>query len=85
MGNDNESHMHANQQKNITGHAMTDRSAVDTIRGYFYQFDLSILSILRLTSPSDTVEIECIEDVDIRTATELTAMTCPGIFGPAEI
>jgi len=55
---------------------MTDRSAVDTIRGYFYQFDLSILSILRLTSPSDTVEIECIEDVDIRTATELTATQC---------
>ncbi|PXX25531.1 MULTISPECIES: DUF4297 family anti-phage-associated protein [Burkholderia] len=55
---------------------MTDRSAVDTIRGYFYQFDLSILSILKLTSPDDSVEIECTEDIDIRTATEVTATQC---------
>lgn len=55
---------------------MTDRSAVDTIRGYFYQFDLSILSVLQLTSPDDSVEIECIEDIDIRTATEVTATQC---------
>lgn len=55
---------------------MTDRSAVDTIRGYFYQFDLSILSVLQLTSPDDSVEIECTEDIDIRTATEVTATQC---------
>lgn len=55
---------------------MTDRSAVDTIRGYFYQFDLSILSILQLTSPKDSVEIECTEDIDIRTATAVTATQC---------
>jgi hypothetical protein len=55
---------------------MTDRSAVDTIRGYFYQFDLSILSVLQLTSPDDSVEIECTEDIDIRTATEATATQC---------
>lgn len=55
---------------------MTDRSAVDTIRGYFYQFDLSILSILQLTSPDESIEIECIEDIDIRTATEVTATQC---------
>lgn len=55
---------------------MTDRSAVDTIRGYFYQFDLSILSILQLASPDDSVEIECIEDIDIRTATDVTATQC---------
>lgn len=55
---------------------MTDRSAVDTIRGYFYQFDLSILSILQLASPDDYVEIECIEDIDIRTATDVTATQC---------
>lgn len=55
---------------------MTDRSAVDTIRGYFYQFDLSILSILQLTSSDDSIEIECIEDIDIRTATDVTAMQC---------
>ncbi|STR45148.1 DUF4297 family anti-phage-associated protein [Iodobacter fluviatilis] len=55
---------------------MKDRSAVDTIRGYFYQFDLSILSILRLINPDDSIEIECTEDIDIRTATELTATQC---------
>ncbi|HBN9632405.1 TPA: hypothetical protein L4Q87_000402 [Pseudomonas aeruginosa] len=55
---------------------MTDRSAVDTIRGYFYQFDLSILSVLRLASLDDSVEIECIEDIDIRTATDVTATQC---------
>ena len=55
------------------GNAMIDRSAVDTIRGYFYQFDLSILSVLKLTSPDDSIEIECTEDIDIRTATEITA------------
>lgn len=55
---------------------MADRSAVDTIRGYFYQFDLSILSILQLTSPDDSVEIECTEDIDIRTATDVTATQC---------
>ena len=55
---------------------MTDRSAVDTIRGYFYQFDLSVLSVLQLNTPDDSVEIECTEDIDIRTATEVTATQC---------
>ncbi|EIJ0973302.1 hypothetical protein CGG82_23630 [Vibrio parahaemolyticus] len=55
---------------------MSNRSAVDTIRGYFYQFDLSILSILQLEALEDSVEIECVEDVDIRTATEVTATQC---------
>jgi hypothetical protein len=55
---------------------MTDRSAVETIRGYFYQFDLSIISVLQLASPDDSVEIECTEDVDIRTATEVIATQC---------
>jgi hypothetical protein len=55
---------------------MTDRSAVDTIRGYFYQFDLSILCVLQLRSPDDSVEIECTEDIDIRTATDVTATQC---------
>lgn len=55
---------------------MSNRSAVDTIKGYFYQFDLSILSILQLGALEDSVEIECIEDIDIRTATEITALQC---------
>ncbi|QMR41599.1 DUF4297 family anti-phage-associated protein [Klebsiella aerogenes] len=55
---------------------MADRIAVDTIRGYFYQFDLTILSILKLKSLDESVEIECIEDIDIRTATDVTATQC---------
>lgn len=55
---------------------MTDRSAVDTIRGYFYQFDLSILSVLQLPSLEDSIEIECVEDIDIRTANDVTATQC---------
>lgn len=55
---------------------MTDRSAVETIRGYFYQFDYSILRVLRLSDPGGSIAVECIEDVDIRTATEVTAVQC---------
>lgn len=55
---------------------MNDRSAVDTITGYFYQFDVSILSVLQLTDPAHSIEVECVEDVDIRTATDLTAVQC---------
>lgn len=55
---------------------VADRSAVSTIAGYFYQFDRSILSILGLPSPNDSVAIECIEDIDVHTATETTAVQC---------
>ena len=55
---------------------VSDRSAVSTIAGYFYQFDRSILSILGLSSPNDSVAIECIEDIDVHTATETTAVQC---------
>lgn len=55
---------------------MTDRSAVDTIRGYFYQFDYSILKVLQLSNHDDSIAVECIEDVDIRTATDVTAVQC---------
>lgn len=55
---------------------MTSRSAVSTIIGYFYQFDLSILSILELENDEDVVDLECIEDVDICSADETTAIQC---------
>lgn len=53
---------------------MTDRSAVNTIRGYFFQFDYSILKVLQLSNLDDSIAVECIEDVDIHTATEVTAV-----------
>lgn len=55
---------------------MNDRSAVDTIRGYFYQFDYSILKVLQLLNQDDAIDIECIEDVDIHSASEITAVQC---------
>ena len=55
---------------------MTDRSAVDTIRGYFYQFDYSILSVLKLSGPEQSIAIECIEDIEINTLNEVTAIQC---------
>jgi hypothetical protein len=53
-----------------------DRAAIDTIRGYFYQFDYSIVQILKLINPQDSILIEGIEDVDITTDTDETAVQC---------
>lgn len=41
------------------------RDAIDTITGYYYQFDYYILQLLNLTKDTDTVIIEGVEDVDI--------------------
>lgn len=66
----------ATPRRHVGDERMTDRSAVDTIRGYFYQFDYSILKVLQLSNQDDSIAVECIEDVDIRTATEVTAVQC---------
>ncbi|WP_192501838.1 DUF4297 family anti-phage-associated protein, partial [Flavobacterium sp. PL002] len=55
---------------------MADRTAIDTIRGYFYQFDYSIISLLNLSNDTDSILVEGIEDVDITTATETSAIQC---------
>lgn len=55
---------------------MTNRSAVDTIRGYFYQFDMSIRNVLSLTNDTDSILIECIEDIDLKIASDITAVQC---------
>ena len=55
---------------------MGDRSAVNTIRGYFYQFDYSIIKILELENATDSIMIEGIEDVDVSSASEETAIQC---------
>jgi hypothetical protein len=55
---------------------MSDRTAVDTIKGYFYQFDHSIFQLLHATNNSDIIKIESIEDIDVKTATEETAIQC---------
>ncbi len=55
---------------------MTDRTAIDTIKGYFYQFDYAILKLLELAADTDTIVVEGIEDVDVNTAKEETAIQC---------
>lgn len=55
---------------------MKDRDAVSTLKGYFYQFDFSILQLLSLASMTDKVTIEGIEDVDITTIDNKLAIQC---------
>jgi len=52
------------------------RSAVDTIKGYYYQFDLTVLKLLNAKNPDDEIIIENVEDIDIHTVTESTAVQC---------
>jgi hypothetical protein len=54
---------------------MTDRSAVATIKGYLYQFDKTILEILRLDDEG-YVTVEGLEDVDVTTMAGTTAIQC---------
>ena len=53
-----------------------DRTAIDTITGYYYQFNYYTLKLLSLEKPDDTVYIEAIEDVDIHSQDEITAVQC---------
>lgn len=41
------------------------RSAENSIKGYYYQFDYSIIKVLELSNDDDTICIEGVEDVDI--------------------
>lgn len=55
---------------------MAERTAIDTIKGYFYQFDYAIAKLLELSNDSETIIVEGIEDVDLKSATEETAIQC---------
>lgn len=52
------------------------RTAIDTITGYYYQFDYYILQLLNCEDGNNKVCIEAIEDVDIKIADETTAVQC---------
>ncbi|MCM3160803.1 DUF4297 family anti-phage-associated protein [Metabacillus litoralis] len=55
---------------------MSNRSATETILGYFYQFDYTIFKILNLANVDDSIIVEGIEDVDIKTIDEEIATQC---------
>ena len=55
---------------------MSNRSATDTIKGYFYQFDYSICQLLNLPLNTDQITVEGIEDVDIESLSRTTAVQC---------
>lgn len=52
------------------------RDAVDTIKGYYYQFDYFILQLINLVNEIDNVTIDGIEDVDIFDEKEMIAVQC---------
>lgn len=44
---------------------MSNRSAHAAIKGYFYQFDYSIVSILNASAPQSRIVVEGVEDIDL--------------------
>lgn len=52
------------------------RAAISTIKGYFYQFDKSILEILEQSNETDMVTIEGVEDIDIENSDERNFIQC---------
>ena len=55
---------------------MSHRSANATIKGYFYQFDHTIVQILGAPAPDATITVEGVEDVDVATAGENSLIQC---------
>lgn len=55
---------------------MTNRSANATIKGYFYQFDHTILQVLGAVSANSSVVIEGVEDVDIEDEANVVLVQC---------
>ena len=55
---------------------MTNRSANATIKGYFYQFDHTILQVLDAVSANSSVVIEGVEDVDIEDEANVVLVQC---------
>jgi hypothetical protein len=55
---------------------MTNRSANATIKGYFYQFDHTIVQILSAPSMAAQITVEGIEDVDMTTGDESVLTQC---------
>ncbi|WP_386083349.1 DUF4297 family anti-phage-associated protein [Vreelandella sp. F11] len=55
---------------------MSNRSAHATIKGYFYQFDHTIVSILNASAPQSRIVVEGIEDIDLDDGDYRTLVQC---------
>ena len=55
---------------------MKSRNASETILGYFYQFDKTIIEIFKQTNDDNIVTIEGIEDIDIEKTNEIETIQC---------
>jgi len=55
---------------------VSNRSAIHTIKGYFYQFDYTIIQILNQQDETSILTVEEIEDLDVETENEKTAIQC---------
>lgn len=55
---------------------MKNRNAVSTIKGYFYQFDLTIRTILEQEDQNSVVLVEGIEDIDINNSIGTETIQC---------
>lgn len=55
---------------------MRERSASQSLLGYYYQFDKTILEIMSQSEPTAAVTVEGIEDVDSESADGITAIQC---------
>lgn len=55
---------------------MSVRSANATIKGYFYQFDHTIVQLLLAPTLNTSITVEGIEDVDVQTAGEESLIQC---------
>ncbi|EFA7015376.1 hypothetical protein C4P28_004381, partial [Escherichia coli] len=51
------------------------RNAIHAIKGYFYQFDKTILELLQ-GAEDDEIYIEGVEDIDLKNANDNTAIQC---------
>jgi len=55
---------------------MCKRNANNTIKGYFYQFDCSILQLLKLNENEDSIVVEGVEDIDVNIGKDYESIQC---------
>lgn len=60
---------------------MTDRAANETLLGYLYQFDKTIVELLKLPTLASAMQIEGIEDIDLINPSNIDVIQCKYYHG----